>query len=166
MAALLAALPPPARDFALARVAQALAAAERVQAGLVAAELLSPGVDARWAIALVAYAAWWAFKLTVLRRLLPALLRLFERVPALHVPLTPDEADATPKGRKWVSNSTSFATAWRRRAAAGSAPRRRADARIVHVRAARHAPNPCDVARAAPPPGACKPHDARMSARG
>jgi hypothetical protein len=102
MDALTAALPAPLRDFALARVAQAMGAAERVQSGLVAAGLLAPGVDARWAIALAAYACWWVFKLVVLRRVLAALAGLFETTPRISVPLTPDEADATPKGRKWV----------------------------------------------------------------
>jgi hypothetical protein len=102
MDALAAALPAPLRDFLLARVAQALALAGRVQDGLVAAGLLAPGVDARWAIALAAYACWWVFKLTVLRRVFAAVVSLFETTPRISVPLTPDEADATPKGRKWV----------------------------------------------------------------
>ncbi len=92
-----------ARDFAQARLAQGMAAAGRVQDALVAAGVLSPGVDLRWAIALAAYAAWQLFKLTVLRRAFPAFVALFARVPRLHVPLTADEAAPAAGGKKWVS---------------------------------------------------------------
>jgi hypothetical protein len=116
----------PLRAFGEARLAQGLAAAGRIQAVLVGAGLLSPDVDARLPIAVACYVCWWLLKMTVLRRLLPWLWSCCQRVPALHVPLTPDEADASPTGRKWVRALPSGRPARRSRRAARRVPPRTA----------------------------------------
>ena len=85
--------------FASARLAQGLAQAETAQAATVAA-LSQP--QAKYLFFAAFYVCWQLLKLTLLRRVLPALARCLRRVPQLHVPLTADEADAAPKGAKWV----------------------------------------------------------------
>jgi hypothetical protein len=85
--------------FASARLAQGLAQAEAAQAATVAA-LSKP--QAKYLFFAAFYVCWQLLKLTLLRRVLPALARCLRRVPQLHVPLTADEADAAPKGAKWV----------------------------------------------------------------
>jgi hypothetical protein len=85
--------------FASARLAQGLAQAETAQAATVAA-LSKP--QAKYLFFAAFYVCWQLLKLTLLRRVLPALARCLRRVPQLHVPLTADEADAAPKGAKWV----------------------------------------------------------------
>ena len=87
------------KAFGAARLAQGLATAETAQAATVRA-LSTP--NARYVFLALFYLGWQLFKLTLLRRLLPALRRCLRRVPRLDVPLTADEADATPKGAKWV----------------------------------------------------------------
>ena len=91
------------RAFGAARFAQGMSKAEAAQAYTVQA-LSAP--NARYVFFALFYVSWQLLKLTLLRRVLPALGRCLRRVPRLHVPLTADEADATPKGAKWVRART------------------------------------------------------------
>ena len=94
------------RAFGAARFAQGMTKAEAAQAYTVQA-LSAP--NARYLFFALFYVCWQLLKLTLLRRVLPALGRCLRRVPRLHVPLTADEADAAPKGAKWVRARTQIA---------------------------------------------------------
>jgi len=135
------------RAFGAARFAQGMTKAEAAQAYTVQA-LSAP--NARYLFFALFYVCWQLLKLTLLRRVLPALGRCLRRVPRLHVPLTADEADAAPKGAKWVRARTQTAgrpapqAPWRADAAASAAvpPARH----IKAAAAARIGPHPAGEA--------------------
>jgi hypothetical protein len=89
-----------AAAFLAARQSDALAAAGWLQRELVEHGLLSPTTDARPALVVALVAAYLLLKLVVLRTVTALLFA--ERVPAVHVPLTPLEADLNPPGGTWV----------------------------------------------------------------
>ena len=125
------------RAFGAARFAQGMSKAEAAQAYTVQA-LSAP--NARYAFFALFYVCWQLLKLTLLRRVLPALGRCLHRVPRLHVPLTADEADATPKGAKWVRALTQKAG---RPAPPAPVARRCGRARGCTCRMARHGRSSC-----------------------
>ena len=89
-----------AAAFLAARQSDALAAAGWLQSELVEHGLLSPTTDARPALVVALFATYLLLKLVVLRTVTALLFA--ERVPAVHVPLTPLEADLNPPGGTWV----------------------------------------------------------------
>lgn len=89
-----------AREVLAAAAAHAAPLVDGAQARLVSAGLLSPGTDARLALGALLLGAYLLVKLTLLRLL--AALVLAGRVPAVHVDLTPAEADLHPPGGTWV----------------------------------------------------------------
>lgn len=89
----------PLRAFAEARVEQLLELSGRVQSSVAPLLGLSPSTDLRVPIAVALLLCWYAFKLVALRAVKRYVWGV--RVPQLHVPLTPLEAQLQPGG-KWV----------------------------------------------------------------